>query len=124
MLAYESLTLLWQKTSSDLTNQPKLNPQVKEHGKHTFIGQVKVRLDETKYWAELVNFGHRYVQIPDFIVHNNTRLLEGGLWARVNFEYHEEDQVGAKFALSLSLSSNPYSSRPLTLMITKLDEEN
>src|SRR5271157_5209536 len=46
----------------------KAQSRVKEHGHFTFIDKVKVRLDETKYWAELVNFGHRFVQIPDNIV--------------------------------------------------------
>src|ERR1044071_2711887 len=56
----------------------KAPSRVKERGHYTFIDKVKVRLDETKYWAELVNFGHRYVQIPDQIVHKYERLLEGG----------------------------------------------
>jgi len=74
----------------------KAQSRVKEYGRHTFIDKVKVRLDETKYWSELVNFGHRFVQIPDFIVHQNTRLLEGGLWAQVELEYNETDEVGGK----------------------------
>lgn len=74
----------------------KAQSRVKQTGRHTFIDKIKVRLDETKYWAELVNFGHRYVQIPDFVVHQNTRLLEGGLWAQVELEYNEAEEVGGK----------------------------
>ena len=58
----------------------KAQSRVKERGRYTFIDKIKVRLDETKYWAELVNFGHRFVQVPDQIVHRHERLLEGGLW--------------------------------------------
>jgi len=40
---------------------------VKEKGKHTFIDKIKVSYlaDEDKYWAELLNFGHKYVHIPE-----------------------------------------------------------
>ena len=74
----------------------KAQSRVKERGRYTFIDKLKVRLDETKYWAELVNFGHRFVQIPDHIVHKYERLLEGGLWAQVEIEYNEDEEVGGK----------------------------
>jgi ATP-dependent Lon protease len=74
----------------------KAQSRVKERGQYTFIDKVRVRLDETKYWAELVNFGHRYVQIPDHIVQKYERLLEGGLWAQVEIEYNETEEVGGK----------------------------
>lgn len=74
----------------------KAQSRVKERGRYTFIDKVKVRLDETKYWAELVNFGHRYVQIPDHIVHKFERLLEGGLWAQVEIEYNETEEIGGR----------------------------
>src|ERR687887_2721512 len=40
---------------------------VREKGKHTLIDKVKVRYlsDDDKYWAELTNFGHQYVHIPE-----------------------------------------------------------
>src|SRR5579859_7205869 len=74
----------------------KAQSRVKERGRYTFIDKIRVRLDETKYWAELVNFGHRYVQVPDHIVHQYERLLEGGLWAQVELEYNEDEEVGGK----------------------------
>src|SRR2546423_2775069 len=43
----------------------KAQSRVKERGKQNFIDKVLVRLDGNKYWAELVNFSHRYVHIPD-----------------------------------------------------------
>ena len=40
---------------------------VRERGRHTLIDKVKVRFlsEEDKYWAEFVNFGHRYVHVPE-----------------------------------------------------------
>jgi ATP-dependent Lon protease len=65
---------------------------VKEAGKHTFIDKVKVRLVDSVYWAEVTNFGHKYVHIPDHYVRDFDRLLTGGIWAQVDmrFEYDEE----------------------------------
>ena len=37
----------------------KAQSRVKEQGKHTFIDKVKVRLVESRYWAEVTNFGHK-----------------------------------------------------------------
>ncbi len=37
----------------------KAQSLVKEQGSHTFIDKVKVRLVNSNYWAEAVNFGHR-----------------------------------------------------------------
>ncbi|MFP4029736.1 MAG: protease Lon-related BREX system protein BrxL [Candidatus Brocadiia bacterium] len=71
---------------------PKAQSLVKEKGKHTFIDKVKVRLTESKYWAEAANFGHRYLHIPDHFVREYDRLLTGGVWAQmqVRFEYDED----------------------------------
>ena len=41
----------------------KAQSKVKEAGKHTFIDKVKVRLVDSQYWAEVTNFGHKYVHI-------------------------------------------------------------
>jgi len=70
----------------------KAQSRVKEQGKHTFIDKVKVRLTDSNYWAEVNNFGHRYVHIPDHYVRDYDRLLTGGIWAQVDmrFEYDEE----------------------------------
>ncbi len=68
----------------------KAQSRVKERGKQIFIDKVLVRLDGTKYWAELVNFSHRFVHIPDNVVRNNERLLEGGVWAQVEIEFRGE----------------------------------
>jgi ATP-dependent Lon protease len=69
----------------------KAQSNVKEHGRWTFIDKVKVRLVDSDYWAELANFGHKYVHIPEHYVRDFDRLLTGGIWAQVDvrFEYDE-----------------------------------
>ena len=68
--------------------------KVKELGRHTFIDKVKVRLTDSEYWAEVTNFGHRFVHIPDHYVRDFDRLLTGGIWAQIDmrFEYDEESR--------------------------------
>jgi ATP-dependent Lon protease len=70
----------------------KAQSRVKENGRHTFIDKVKVRLVDSQYWAEVINFGHAHVHIPDHYVRDFDRLLTGGIWAQVDmrFEYDEE----------------------------------
>lgn len=70
----------------------KAQSRVKEEGKHTFLDKVKVRLVDSEYWAECVNFGDRFVHIPTQYVRDYERLLTGGVWAQVDmkFEYDEE----------------------------------
>jgi ATP-dependent Lon protease len=74
----------------------KAQSRVKERGGQTFIDKVLVRLDGSKYWAELVNFGYRFVHIPDTFVRHYERLLEGGVWAQVDVEFRAEEVVGGK----------------------------
>jgi ATP-dependent Lon protease len=72
----------------------RVQSRVREQGKHTIIDKVKVRYlsEEDKYWAELVNFGHRYIHVPETYVKKFDRLLVGGVWAEVELrhEYDEE----------------------------------
>lgn len=76
----------------------KAQSRVKELGSHTIIDKIRVRLtpSEDKYWAELLNFGHRYVHIPDKFVREFDRLLQGGLWAQVELRYAYDDEVPGK----------------------------
>src|SRR5271165_434461 len=55
----------------------KVQSLVKDKGKHTLIDKVKVRYlsDDDKHWAELVNFGHKYVHIPEHYLRDFDRLL-------------------------------------------------
>ena len=70
----------------------KAQVKVKERGSYTFIDKVKVRLVDSDYWAEVVNFGDRFVHIPSHYVTEFERLTTGGIWAQVEmrFEYDEE----------------------------------
>lgn len=67
----------------------KAQSLVEQRGRHTFIDKVKVRFlpSEDKYWAELVNFGYKFVHIPTKFIQEYDRLLEGGVWAQVAIEY-------------------------------------
>jgi ATP-dependent Lon protease len=70
----------------------KAQSKVKENGKYTFIDKVKVRLVDSDYWAEAVNFGSKFLHIPTHYVRDYERLLMGGVWAQLDmrFEYDEE----------------------------------
>src|SRR6266545_1881425 len=70
----------------------KAQSKVKENGKYTFIDKVKVRLVDSDYWAEAVNFGHKFLHVPTNYVRDYERLLMGGVWAQLDmrFEYNEE----------------------------------
>jgi ATP-dependent Lon protease len=71
---------------------------VRERGKHTLIDKVKVRYlsDDDKYWAEFVNFGHKYVHIPDHYIREYDRLLLGGIWAQVEIRHDYDDEAKGK----------------------------
>lgn len=70
----------------------KAQAKVKDRGRHTFIDKVKVRIVDSDYWAEVINFGHKHVHIPEHYVRDYERLVMGGVWAQVDmrFEYDEE----------------------------------
>lgn len=72
----------------------KAQSMVKDKGKHTFIDKMQVRYvsDDDKYWAELKNFGHRYVHVPEHYLRQYDRLLMGGIWAQVDIR-HEYDET-------------------------------
>src|SRR5207248_6547602 len=56
--------------------------RLKDEGKATFIDKVRVRALEDKDWAELANFGNRFLHVPDHLIRQYPRLLEGGIWAQ------------------------------------------
>jgi ATP-dependent Lon protease len=72
----------------------KAQSRVKEKGRWTFLDKLKVRLVDSDYWAELANFGHKFVHVPEHYVRDFDRLLTGGIWAQVDvrFEYDEENR--------------------------------
>src|SRR6266581_1377353 len=77
----------------------KAQSLVREKGRQTLIDKVKVRYlsDDDKYWAELVNFGHKYIHIPERYIREYDRLLMGGVWAQVNITHqYDEDAKGKR----------------------------
>lgn len=76
----------------------KVQSLVREKGKHTIIDKVKVRYlsDDDTYWAEMVNFGHRFVHIPEAYVRDYDRLLMGGVWAQVDLYHRYDDTASGK----------------------------
>src|ERR1035437_1207508 len=70
----------------------KAQSKVKENGRYSFIDKVKVRLVDSDYWAEGVNFGSKFVHVPTHYVREYERLLMGGVWSQLEmrFEYDEE----------------------------------
>ncbi len=77
----------------------KAQSMVKDKGKHTLIDKVQVRYvsEDDKYWAELKNFGHKYVHIPEHFLRDYDRLLMGGIWAQLDIRHqYDEDQKGKR----------------------------
>lgn len=70
---------------------------VKEQGSHAFIDKVKVRLVDSRYWAEVTNFGHRYVHVPSEYVREYDRLLTGGIWAQVDMHWEYDEHTKGKY---------------------------
>src|SRR4030065_445107 len=76
----------------------KAQSMVKDKGKHTLIDKVKVRYlaDDDKHWAELVNFGHKYVHVPEHYLRQYDRLLMGGIWAQVDIRHQYDEEAKGK----------------------------
>lgn len=76
----------------------KAQSYVRERGRHMIIDKVKVKYvsDQDKYWAELVNFGHNYVHIPERYIQKYDRLLMGGIWAEVHLNHMYDEEARGK----------------------------
>ncbi len=76
----------------------KVQSLLKDKGKHTLIDKVKVRYlaDDDKHWAELVNFGHKYVHVPEHYLRDFDRLLMGGIWAQVEIRHQYDEEASGK----------------------------
>lgn len=76
----------------------RVQSRVKERGRHTLIDKVKVRYlsEDDKYWAEVVNFGHKYVHVPDRFVRQYDRLLVDGVWCEVELRHEYDDQASGR----------------------------
>jgi ATP-dependent Lon protease len=73
----------------------KAQSLVREKGRHTLIDKLKVRYlsEDDKYWAEFVNFGHKYVHVPEQYIRQYDRLLMGGIWAQVEIRHEYDDEA-------------------------------
>jgi len=76
----------------------KTQSGVREHGGDTIIDKVKVRYiaSDDKYWAELLNFGSKFVHVPEKYVLEYDRLLVGGIWAKVKLVHMYDETAGGK----------------------------
>jgi len=72
----------------------KVKAITRQKGRHRILDKVKARLDTDvdHFWAELVNLGVKDAFIADDIVHQNDKLLVGGIWALVDMIYDPEVQ--------------------------------
>ena len=72
----------------------KAQSMIKDKGKHTLIDKVQVRYvsDDDKHWAELKNFGHKFVHIPEHFLREYDRLLMGGIWAQVEIRHQYDEE--------------------------------
>ena len=89
----------------------KAQSMVKDKGKHTLIDKVQVRYvsDDDKHWAELKNFGHKFVHVPEHYLRDYDRLLMGGIWAQVDIkhQYDEEAEGEAEPVLDRGPEADP-----------------
>ncbi|MGB7219894.1 MAG: protease Lon-related BREX system protein BrxL [Vicinamibacterales bacterium] len=74
----------------------KAQSKVKENGKYTFIDKVKVRLVDSDYWAEAVNFGNKFLHVPTQYVRDFERLLMGGVWSQLDLRFQTDEESGGK----------------------------
>jgi ATP-dependent Lon protease len=76
----------------------KAQSLINEKGKHTIIDKVKLRYfaEDDKYWAEFVNFGHKYVHVPERYVREFDRLMVGGVWAQVDIKHQYDEEATGK----------------------------
>src|SRR3954466_5655770 len=97
----------------------KAQSMVKDKGKHTFIDKVQVRYvsDDDKHWAELKNFGHKYVHVPENFLREYDRLLMGGIWVQLDLRHqYDEEQKGKRSPFWID------SLKPIQLATFNLDE--
>ncbi len=71
--------------------------EVKDKGHKTLLDKIRVRSTEREDWGEMANFGNRFLRMPDHLLRQFPRLLEGGIWAHINLEYRmDEDEDSPK----------------------------
>lgn len=81
----------------------KAQSLVEQKGRHRFIDRIDVRFvpSEAKYWASMDNFNYNRIYIPEEFYRRYDRLLEGGVWAIVDVEFHQpEDRKDSPFHIA------------------------
>ena len=76
-----------------------IQSKVRDKGKYSLIDKIKVRYlsENDKHWAELVNFSHKNVHIPEHYLRDYDRLLMGGVWAQMEIRHqYDEEQKGKR----------------------------
>src|SRR5260221_413809 len=74
--------------------------EVKDKGHKTLLDKIRVRSTEREEWGEMANFGNRFLHVPDHLLRQFPRLLEGGIWAHISLEYRmDEDEDTPKMGL-------------------------
>jgi ATP-dependent Lon protease len=107
-----NLTIAENLVRPDEANRAQFG--LKDRGSASFIDKVRVRALEDKDWAELANFGNRYLHVPQELIRRYPRMLEGGIWARVELEYRGEPDESRPFYIT--------DVRPIQLASFSLDE--
>src|SRR3954447_10690524 len=74
----------------------KAQSKVKENGRYSFIDKVKVRLVDSDYWAEGVNFNNKFLHVPTHYVREYERLLMGGVWAQLDMRFETDEEARGK----------------------------
>ena len=67
---------------------------------------VSLRLVDSRYWAEVTNFGHKFVHVPENYVRDYDRLLTGGIWAQVDMTWDDTDEKAPFFISKLTPIQN------------------
>jgi ATP-dependent Lon protease len=75
----------------------KAQSKVKENGSYTFIDKLKVRLVDSDYWGEAINFGNKFLHIPTQYVRDYERLLTGGIWAQITMRFEYDEDAKGKY---------------------------
>jgi ATP-dependent Lon protease len=58
--------------------------------------KVKVRMVDSTYWGEGVNFNNKFLHIPSQYVRDYERLLMGGVWAQVDMRFESDQESKGK----------------------------
>ena len=70
--------------------------QLPEDQQPEWIVKVRYLYEDDKYWTEIVNFGHKFVHIPDRFVRQYDRLLVDGVWCEIELRHEYDDQASGK----------------------------